>query len=110
MLILLYQCVRNTGYFKEAFIFTPMIKTVDITLSPSEAADENLVTERAMQASGAKKVNITSVKLLKRSVDARGRHPVVRLRLEVFVDETYAPEPRYLDRIKKGKRLLKKSS
>jgi uncharacterized protein len=85
-----------------------MIKTVDISLSPAEAADENLVAERAMQSSGYKKERITSVKLLKRSIDARGRNPIVRLRLDVYVDEVYQPEPRYLDQVKKRNTFSKK--
>ncbi|MFT4668115.1 MAG: putative FAD-dependent dehydrogenase [Polaribacter sp.] len=89
-------------------IFAPMIKTVDINLSPTEATNEELVTERAMQASGAKKENITSVKLLKRSVDARGRKPIVRLRLNVFIEEVYSPEARYLDQLKEGATFTKK--
>lgn len=85
-----------------------MIKTVDITLSPKEAADEAIVADRAMQSSGHKKEKITSVKLLKRSIDARGRKPVVRLRLNVYIDEVYTSEPRYIDTIPKKTAFAKK--
>ncbi|MFK7807544.1 MAG: NAD(P)/FAD-dependent oxidoreductase [Saprospiraceae bacterium] len=85
-----------------------MIKTVDISLSPKEAVDEKLVFDRAKQASGVKQDRITSVRLLKRSIDARGRKPVVRLRLNVYIDEVYQPEPKYLDAIPHQKASAKK--
>lgn len=85
-----------------------MIKTVDITLLPSEAASDELVKDRAMQASGFKKASIKAVKLLKRSIDARGRRPVVRLRLAVYQDEFPTPEPAYLERLKRGNPSTKK--
>lgn len=63
---------------------------------PREAVDEELVRQRAIQKSRLKARDIQSVRLLRRSVDARGQRPVVRLWVEVYAGEAYQPEPAIL--------------
>jgi uncharacterized FAD-dependent dehydrogenase len=64
-----------------------MISEIEITCLPQEREDE-LVLKR--QASFKLKINlnrITSLKILKRSIDARGKQVLYRMQVKVYVDE-----------------------
>jgi uncharacterized FAD-dependent dehydrogenase len=74
-----------------------MVKTIELKLLPAEAASEQLVRERAAAAAGAPLARLKHVQALKRSIDARGYQPVVLLRVAVYLDEEYTPEPAILD-------------
>jgi uncharacterized FAD-dependent dehydrogenase len=69
-----------------------MTKEIELALSPAEAADEAAVRERAARAlrlaPGA-----VAVRPLRRSIDARGGRPLVRLRVEVSTGAPKDPEP-----------------
>ncbi|HRN36875.1 MAG TPA: hypothetical protein PLL18_08180, partial [Flavobacteriales bacterium] len=69
-----------------------MNRTVDIALPPREAADPVLVREAAGEACGLAKEHVRGVRILKHSIDARSKQPLVRLRVEVST-ETGFPEP-----------------
>lgn len=77
-----------------------MVKQIELALLPEEAADEALVRRRAIAKAGAVAEETTAVKLLKRSIDARGSQPLYRLRLLVFISEAPAAEPALLTRLK----------
>ena len=62
-----------------------MINVIDLALAPSEAKEEALVRERAAEFLNVASGEITHIRPVKRSVDARCSRPVVRLRLEGFV-------------------------
>ena len=47
--------------------------TVDIALSPVEAADPVIVREAAEEAAGLKKGTASTSRIVKRSIDARSR-------------------------------------
>ncbi len=73
-----------------------MERVVDIALPPSEAADPVLVREAALEAATWPTGTEGHAHVLKRSIDARSKQPLVRLRVRVsdsFVDDTInAPE------------------
>lgn len=60
-----------------------MIRVVDIAMSPREAADPVLVREAAAEAAGLPLELVQRSKVLKRSIDARSKHPLIRLRVQV---------------------------
>lgn len=77
-----------------------MRKTVEIKCLPGEAADENLVRQRAIQAARLEPSAVEAVHLLKRSIDARGSQPLYRLRVEVFSGENFTAEPALLAQLR----------
>lgn len=68
-----------------------MEHTVDIALSPVEAADPVLVREAAEEAAGLKKGTASTSRILKRSIDARSKLPRIRLRVLVSKDAIEEP-------------------
>lgn len=72
-----------------------MTRTVEIALPPAEAADSVLVRQAAAEACGMALAEAQGVRIVKRSIDARSKRPLVRLRVELsnnaFVDEPAAP-------------------
>ena len=77
-----------------------MVQTIELTLLPSEAAQDELVRERAASAAGVSVQEISHIRPLKRSIDARGHRPQVILRLEVYIREEFSPEPALLSSLK----------
>lgn len=73
-----------------------MVKELELKLLPAEAADEAVIRQRAIQKSRLRAQDIRSVRVMRRSVDARGARPVVRLRVAVYAGEAYEPEPAIL--------------
>lgn len=76
-----------------------MIEELELKLSPEEALDETRTRTRAIQKSHFSAKTVTEVRPLRRSIDARGKRPVVRLRVAVYSEETPGPEPALLDRL-----------
>lgn len=76
-----------------------MIKELELTLLPGEAADAEIVRRRALEQVGAPDDAVTEVHPLRRSIDARGSRPVVRLLVAVYVGEPYRPEAALLPRL-----------
>lgn len=68
-----------------------MRKTVDIALPPAAAADPEQVREAAATAAGLSLEQAPNARITKRSVDARGRQVLLRLRVEVG-DEAIADD------------------
>ncbi len=77
-----------------------MIKEFELKLNPSEAQDEQLIAKRALQKAGASKVENAEVRVLRRSIDARGRKPCFRIKVAVYQNEKYTPEPVIIDQYK----------
>jgi len=67
---------------------------------PAEAIDQGKIRRKAISASGYKQAEVKDVKVMKRSIDARGSRPVVRMRVDVYVNEAYQPEPAFLEGLK----------
>jgi uncharacterized FAD-dependent dehydrogenase len=63
-----------------------MERTVDIVLSPREAADPVLVRDAAAEAAGIALKSVHGARILKRSIDARSKQPRIRLRVLVATE------------------------
>lgn len=64
-----------------------MYQDIDIRISPIEASDINTVKSIAAAKASVKKDDITSVRIIKRSIDARQRNICVNLRVRLFINE-----------------------
>ncbi len=73
-----------------------MSRTVEIALSPREAADPALVREAAAEEASLPLADVKGSRVLKRSIDARSKRPLVRMRVEVSTEhafeDKFAPE------------------
>lgn len=65
-----------------------MKKELNISLSPLEAADNDSLKKNVSEGLGVDAEEISSVKILKRSIDARSRHVKVHLKLDVYINES----------------------
>lgn len=70
-----------------------MQKIVEIKLRPVELDDESLLYERVRKQLRVSTQELTAIKVERRSIDARGRHPFYRLRVTAFLDEAPVAEP-----------------
>lgn len=77
-----------------------MLKTLELTLSPDEINNFDLVRNKAIAKCKAKVENITDLRVVKRSLDARGSRPIFRLRIEVYENEPPPPEAVFLKELK----------
>jgi len=77
-----------------------MIKEVEIKVKPSQIENTELINLLALQKTNHKKKEVSSIRLLRKSIDARGKHPVFRLRLALYINEVFQPEPALLDHLK----------
>jgi uncharacterized FAD-dependent dehydrogenase len=71
-----------------------MERVVDIALPPHEAHDTVLLREAALEAAGWPRGAAAHVQVLKRSIDARSRQPLYRLRVRIaddILEEGVAP-------------------
>lgn len=73
--------------------FRCMQTRVDIVLTPAQAADAPTVRHAAAQAAGIPLDHVTSVRLHRRSIDARGRAVRIRLVADVFAGEVEPERP-----------------
>ncbi len=69
-----------------------MIKEIEIVLLPQETAHPELLQQLAAEQLKTEFKRISEVKIRKRSIDARGRRVVFRLKVEVFIDENPVTE------------------
>ncbi|MCB0769436.1 MAG: FAD-binding protein [Flavobacteriales bacterium] len=70
-----------------------MEQVVDIALSPREASDPVLVRDAAAEEAGMPLDVVVATRILKRSIDARSKQPLVRLRVSVSDVEQAEPGP-----------------
>ena len=85
-----------------------MIKEIEIVCPPGQQEDESVLIKIAAASLNSSTQKISALKILKRSIDARGRKVVYRMQVQVFMDEAYVPElftKKYPD-IKKGKPVI----
>lgn len=79
-----------------------MHKRIDLLLSPSQAADPAAVRVHAAREADVALDTVTSVRLVRRSVDARSRMPRIRIVADVFVGEEAPSPPSLLDGLKQA--------
>ena len=68
-----------------------MKKTVELKLFPDQIDDQEYIWKQAASLAKVPLKEVTLVEVSRRSIDARGRRPVFRLRCDVWTDEL--PEP-----------------
>ncbi len=73
---------------------------LELKLFPDEAANENIILERATKKCKLSGQKIDELVTLRRSIDARGKRPIVLLKVAVFSGETSNAEPAILERFK----------
>jgi uncharacterized FAD-dependent dehydrogenase len=86
-----------------------MIKNIEISIRPSELNNETDFIKIASRKLNLRAFRIKHVRILKKSLDARSKFPIYRLKLEVFIDELPAKEATYLEgfiNVKKKKEVL----
>jgi uncharacterized FAD-dependent dehydrogenase len=69
-----------------------MTKETEIVCPPEQHEDEAALKKLAAAALKISPQQITGIKTLKRSIDARGRKVVYRMQVRVFINEPYIPE------------------
>ena len=69
-----------------------MIKETEIVCQPGQHEDEAIIKRLAAAAFKISPEQISGVKIIKRSIDARGRKVVYRMQVRVFIQEPFVPE------------------
>ena len=68
------------------------MKEIEIVLLPHESTDREILFDKVAHALNIARSNLKDVRIYKRSIDARGRQVVFRLKVFVYTDEVPAPE------------------
>lgn len=66
-----------------------MKKNFSLRLKPSEAADHDFITRIIEVESGNIENTVAGFNILKKSIDARSRNPLINLLVEAFINEPY---------------------
>jgi uncharacterized FAD-dependent dehydrogenase len=75
-----------------------MPTVLELVVRPGERENEELIREKAARQLGLPVASVSHIELLKASLDARGREPVYRLRVEAYgPGEVFTPEPAILE-------------
>ena len=69
-----------------------MVKEIELVLLPEHSSDASFIRNSASKSLNISPERINEIKILKRSIDARGRKVVFRLKVNVFIDEISEPE------------------
>ncbi len=69
-----------------------MTKEIELVLPPEQLSNESYIRDLASKALFLAPDQINYIKILKRSIDARGRKVVFRIRIKVYLDEYPQPE------------------
>lgn len=64
-----------------------MIQQINLLLLPEEANQEAIILKNAINATGLKPSRINGFKVLRQSIDARGRTVKIQLQVAVYIDE-----------------------
>lgn len=85
-----------------------MIKDTEIVCPPGQQHDDAALKKLAASALNISPQKISALKILKRSIDARGRKVVYRMLIQVYIDEVLVPESYtvYYPDVKKGRRVV----
>jgi uncharacterized protein len=77
-----------------------LIKEIELKLLPSEAVDDAIIHHRTAQMLSIKPDALSEVVPLRRSIDARGKQPIVQLRVTAYIGEQAQAEPAILPQFK----------
>jgi uncharacterized protein len=91
--------VEKSGIKNIINIVTKNMTELQLTLTPQEASEETELKKVAAKNLNISFNDITHLQIVKKSIDARGRQPLVLLKLRVFINEepiyTYENEIHY---------------
>lgn len=74
-----------------------MPKTINLVLSPKQAADESVWLPIALRMAAIRREDLALARVVKRSVDARSRTPKINLTVEIFADKEPEPDEIHFD-------------
>jgi uncharacterized protein len=80
--------------------FQVLIKEIELKLLPSEAIDDAIILHRTAQMLSIKPDALSDVVPLRRSIDARGKQPIIQLRVTAYIGEQVPAEPAILPQFK----------
>ncbi len=66
-----------------------MQQTISLRLSAADAANDTAIKKKIAATSGNKITDISGYHLLKRSIDARGKHVLINLTVNAFINEPF---------------------
>jgi len=72
-----------------------MKNELNLVLSPEEAANESVIKTIAARQLHISENNITFIKIIKRSIDARSRNIKINLKIDIYINERIPAEPDY---------------
>ncbi|HMQ67602.1 MAG TPA: FAD-binding protein [Ignavibacteria bacterium] len=70
-----------------------MIKRIEISILPEDAFDKKILEKFLISECNINEEDKLEFNILRRSIDARSRTPLVNLLVEIFINETPPPEP-----------------
>jgi uncharacterized protein len=76
------------------------MKEIELRLSPAEAHDDAAIKKAAAIKLNISENQITDIQILRRSIDARGRDAVFQLKIAVYTEGIYQPEPAIIARFR----------
>ncbi len=76
-----------------------MIKEIELKLLPEQAANPDIIRQKAIKKSGFPKRRVKDIQQLRRSIDARKSKPIVSLRVAVHIDEAPGSAPNLLNNL-----------
>ena len=101
---------RKTSLSEKNTPLEVVITTIELVVSPSYIEDSSIQKQLASQALGISADRITSVRVRKRSIDARSKNVIYRLQVEIYYDEPAPAEkpiiPEYKVLSPKAKRVV----
>jgi uncharacterized protein len=77
-----------------------MVQEIDIKVFSDELDNELLIRHRALQQLRLPESRLKTVRVVRRSIDARGQRPFFLLKVEVHLDEPYQPQAAILPQFK----------
>ncbi len=77
-----------------------MIKEIELKLLPKEAAIEQVIQQKAAQQLRLQASEIADLRVVRRSIDARGTQPFFLLKVEVSIGAPFQSEPALLEGLK----------
>lgn len=73
--------------------------TIEIALRPAAVEDKEIIRKAVLRSGKVAKADVGAIRVVRRSIDARGRQPLYRLRVEVISpNEHFTPEPAIKER------------
>jgi uncharacterized FAD-dependent dehydrogenase len=69
-----------------------MPKNISLKLSPAQALDQNAIKDSILQQQAIKQASLSGFRLVRQSIDARSKLPLVNITVQVFIDEPYVDQ------------------